>query len=211
MIVGAHAREQPVGADRVGRGLGEARHAHGVCVGARRLEHEPPQQRAIEVRVLEQREIGRHARQALGEGEEEHRQHDRDERVDAAAERAAADLLRGPAQREAERERREQVRAGDDEDRVVRLVAAPDHAHAERGRGSADEVHEQGVRSPEEPLPADEHGQDHGRDHGYSRIEDHAQDDRGQRHRHELRVHLGRSRGDRRAREHDHEQQGEQA
>ena len=77
MVVGRDARQQRIGADRLGGALGEVADHQRVVVRARRLQQQPPQQRLRRVGQLEQLERGGDAEDVAQQREGADRRHGR--------------------------------------------------------------------------------------------------------------------------------------
>src|SRR5687767_11329901 len=93
----------------------------------------------IEVRVLEEREVGCNARQALGNRQQEHGEGDGAKSVGAAPHDADKDVTRWPIENETERKIGEHKCTEDRQHRVDDLLAAPQHLYTDRGRRPSNE------------------------------------------------------------------------
>ncbi len=79
MEIRSDTREDLVRPDRRCRGFGEAGHGHAVMIGARRLHSQHPQERMVEMRQLQKRQVGGHLEDSFQEDQQavgQHRRHD---------------------------------------------------------------------------------------------------------------------------------------
>ena len=191
VVVAAHARQQWVGADRLGRRLGEVRHGQRVLERARRLDRETLEQRQIGVRQLEQADVGDRPRHRFQHRHEEARQH----RGEHATDRARGHLrcrdrpLDQPALPEDQADDGESVDPGDDQPGSQEHVAVLEPLRHER-RAEAGDQRIDGHADLAAEEHRDEHGLNESEEHGDRYAEHQPCDDRAGRVRQRRQVHV---------------------
>ena len=100
VVVRADASEQRVRADRPTGCLGEIRHRDGVRVGARRLETQTLQQRTIQVRPFQQRQVGLDAGERLDHRQQQDGEKHAAQRIEHAEARRDRDFARRQVERQ---------------------------------------------------------------------------------------------------------------
>ncbi len=163
VVVGGHAGQQRVGADRLRGPLGQVADHQRVVVGPRRLEEEPPQERLRRVGQLQELEDGEDPEEVADRLE---RAHGGDRRADPGRQRGTPQLedagqVAGPQQRED----RDDHDVGDD-DREAGLQEDPDPVAAAHGDDPGHAPHED-IRRELQGEAVGGPGEDgqHGRDH----------------------------------------------
>ena len=138
MVVGRHASQERVPAHGLRPRFRQASHDQAVVVRAGGLEHELSQDGPVQVRKLEQRDVGRDREEGLQKRQEERHDEHRTKARDDPPRRTAQEHVPPRAVDEPHRADRDRIGERHDQHRKVEIAPAP---HARGGRDRSQAVH----------------------------------------------------------------------
>ena len=158
-------------------------------VRAWRLETQSLHERPVQVRPLEQREIGLDPRERFDHRHDENRKQHAGERVQHAKTRRRQDVARRQVECKTDGRGGCDVCSADDEDPAICLISCSNLTDRDRRDRAADEADEQRVRSPKDALTRDERRQDHSGNDADPPLEQCAENNGRQCHGNQLGMH----------------------